>query len=110
MDVLKSAINKTPKKPEEVQYKDLGPNFKKSFLKLFDDEEKTKEGNVKAEDEVDYDESIDSIKVNIFYDMQLAIDLGMEFSPFQYRMNRKIFNAVEKIKLGPKYLYYLHYE
>ena len=53
MDVLKSAINKTPKKPEEVQYKDLGPNFKKSFLKLFDDEEKTKEGNVKAEDEVD---------------------------------------------------------
>ena len=59
---------------------------------------------------LDYDESIDSIKLNIFYDMHLAIDLGMEFSPFQYRMNRKIFNAVEKIKLGPKYLYYLHYE
>lgn len=59
---------------------------------------------------LDYDESIDSIKVNIFYDIKLAIDLGMEFSAFQYKMNRKIFNAVEKIKLGPKYLYYLHYE
>lgn len=53
LDILKSAINKTPKKPEEIEYKDLGPNFKKSFVKLFDDEEKTEEGDVKADNEID---------------------------------------------------------
>lgn len=59
---------------------------------------------------LDYDELIDSIKVNIFYDMQFAIGLGMKFTSHQYKMNRKISNTIEDINLGPKYLYYLHYE
>jgi hypothetical protein len=52
----------------------------------------------------------EAIEVNIFYDLKLAIELGQDFNTVQWKTNRNIFNVVEKINLGPKYLYYLHYE
>ena len=53
LDMLKKAIGKEPKKPSDIEYEELGDKFKNVFKKLFGSEDKTEEGDVKAEDEQD---------------------------------------------------------
>jgi murein DD-endopeptidase MepM/ murein hydrolase activator NlpD len=67
LNILKGAINKTPKKPQEVEYEDLGTKFKSAFKKIFGSEEKDEKGNVKAEDEHDLWDKM-KIAGSVFFD------------------------------------------
>jgi murein DD-endopeptidase MepM/ murein hydrolase activator NlpD len=67
LDVLKKAIGKKSEKPTERKFEDLGDKFKNTFKKIFGMDEKTEEGNVKAEDEEDLWDKM-KIAGSVFFD------------------------------------------
>jgi murein DD-endopeptidase MepM/ murein hydrolase activator NlpD len=67
LDILKGAIDKKPKKPSDLEYEDLGSKFKNYFKKFFSPEEKTEEGDIKAEDEVDLWDKMKKVG-SVFFD------------------------------------------
>jgi hypothetical protein len=60
---------------------------------------------------LDYNEVNDQIDVNIFFSQKLLKKIGeRRFKVLQKETNIKIFYFFKTIKLGPKFMYYIHYE
>jgi len=60
---------------------------------------------------LDYNEVNDQIDVNLFFSKKLLKDIGeRKFKSLQQDTNIKIFYFFRKIKLGPKFMFYIHYE
>lgn len=60
---------------------------------------------------LDYNEINDQIDVNIFFSQKLLKDIGeRKFKVLQKETNIKIFYFFRTIKLGPKFMFYIHYE
>lgn len=60
---------------------------------------------------LEYNEINDQIDVDIFFSKKLLKDIGeRKFKVLQKETNIKIFYFFKTIKLGPKFMYYIHYE
>jgi hypothetical protein len=60
---------------------------------------------------LDYNEINDQIDVNIFFSQKLLKDIGeRKFKVLQKETNIKIFYFFRSIKLGTKFMFYIHYE
>jgi hypothetical protein len=60
---------------------------------------------------LDYNEINDQIDVNIFFSQKLLKDIGeRKFKVLQKETNIKIFYFFRSIKLGTKFMLYIHYE